>query len=111
MDLFLALSENEGMPNALMEAQIAGLPIVSTPAGDSATCYIEGETGASISDLENPDLAEVMDLVDRHLDSFRSDPALAERAAAHGRTFSVDRMGSRYLASICKPAKIPEGSV
>lgn len=111
MDLVLALSENEGMPNALMEAQLAGLPIVSTPAGDCATCYIEGETGASISDLENPDLTEVMDLVDGLVDSFRSDPALTERAAAHGGTFSVDRMGSHYMASICKPAKILEGSV
>lgn len=111
MDLVLALSENEGMPNALMEAQIAGLPIVSTPAGDSATCYIEGETGASISDLENPDLTEVMDLVDGLVDSFRFDPGLTKRAAAHGGTFSVDRMGSHYMASICKPAKTPERSV
>jgi glycosyltransferase involved in cell wall biosynthesis len=111
MDLFLTLSESEGMPNALMEAQVSGLPIVSTQAGDSVTCYIEGQTGASISDLDNPDLTEVMDLVDGLVYRFNADPALTARAAAHGSTFSVDRMGASYMASTCKPAKTPGTSV
>jgi glycosyltransferase involved in cell wall biosynthesis len=44
-DLILSTSENEGMPIALIEAQLAGLPVVATDAGSVAEVILDGQTG------------------------------------------------------------------
>jgi glycosyltransferase involved in cell wall biosynthesis len=45
MDTFMLLSEFEGLPNALIEAQLAGIPVVTTPAGGAVEALINGVTG------------------------------------------------------------------
>ena len=45
MDIFIMTSLYEGMSNALMEAMLAGLPIVTTNVGGNSELIIEGETG------------------------------------------------------------------
>jgi glycosyltransferase involved in cell wall biosynthesis len=44
-DLVLSTSENEGMPVALIEAQLAGLPVVATDVGAVAEVVDSGVTG------------------------------------------------------------------
>lgn len=44
-DVFALSSSIEGMPNALMEAQLFALPAVTTDAGGAAEVVKEGETG------------------------------------------------------------------
>lgn len=44
-DLFALSSRIEGMPNVLMEAQLFGLPAVTTRSGGSAEVVAHGETG------------------------------------------------------------------
>lgn len=44
-DVILSTSENEGMPVALIEAQLAGKPVVATKVGSVAEVIIDGETG------------------------------------------------------------------
>lgn len=43
-DIFALPSRIEGMPNALMEAQLFGLPAVTTAGGGSAEVVVDGET-------------------------------------------------------------------
>ena len=44
-DCFLLTSKVEGLPNVVIEAQSCGIPVLSTNAGGSRECIIEGETG------------------------------------------------------------------
>lgn len=100
MDIFLMLSESEGMPNVLLEAQMAGVGVVSTPAGAATTCYVEGLTGLTLPDVDRIDIFQVMDLVDRLIDHRRTIEAFDADARAHAAGFSVSRMGTRYLSAM-----------
>jgi glycosyltransferase involved in cell wall biosynthesis len=44
-DVALLTSKTEGLPNALLEAAIAGLPSVSTDCGGAGEVLVDGETG------------------------------------------------------------------
>lgn len=44
-DAIFSTSENEGMPIALIEAQLAGIPVVATNVGSVSEVVIDGETG------------------------------------------------------------------
>lgn len=48
-DLFVLSSRNEGMPNALLEAAAAGLPLVATPASGGLTDMLCGQPGVWIT--------------------------------------------------------------
>ena len=49
VDLVLSTSDNEGMPIALVEAQLAGLPVVATDVGSCAEVIKSGKTGFVVS--------------------------------------------------------------
>ena len=44
-DIFLSTSENEGIPIALIEAQLAGIPVVATDVGSVSEVIINNKTG------------------------------------------------------------------
>lgn len=44
-DIFVFGSESEGMPNGVLEAMSAGLPVVTTDVGDLASLIEDGENG------------------------------------------------------------------
>jgi glycosyltransferase involved in cell wall biosynthesis len=59
--MLVLCSDEEGFPNVLVEAMAAGLPIVTTPAGESSAVVEDGVTGYVVtSDEPESALAERM---------------------------------------------------
>jgi len=52
MDVLLLLSRYEGLPNVLIEAQMCGVPVVTTPSGGSAEALADGTTGTVLDSIE-----------------------------------------------------------
>ena len=58
-DIFLSTSENEGMPIALIEAQLAGIAVVATNVGSVSEVVINNKTGFVCS-KSNPELIKAI---------------------------------------------------
>ncbi|NMK48901.1 glycosyltransferase [Achromobacter sp. Bel] len=103
MDASVLLSRYEGLPNVLIEAQLLGVPVISTPAGGAGECFVENETGHLLSDVDHPDLHEACEKVSSMVDQVRSNAQL--RAHSRNRAqklFSLDAMLTKFLA-LCMP--------
>jgi len=59
-DMLVLTSDHEGCPNVLLEAMAAGLPVVTTPAGDAASLVTDGITGFVVEFNDEAGLAERM---------------------------------------------------
>lgn len=91
----LSSKDNEGLPNAVLEAMAAGLPVVATTVGGTPEIIEDGETGFLVP-AGDPALlaARVLGLL--------KEPSLAramgERARRKvEREFTVDRMAGQFL--------------
>lgn len=104
IDVLVLLSRYEGLPNVLIEAQMMGIPVVTTPAGGATECFLDGLTGFSL------DCAEMVDF--RHVSSYvhqlciEMEPHHAFRS--HGNqfleaNFSIDGMVRNFVKAICSP--------
>lgn len=94
-DVFVHSSRWEGFGIVLLEAMLAGLPVVATRASAVPEVVADGETGLLV---EPGDAASFAAALDRLL----SEPGLARRLGDAGRTrargeFSVTRMAERTL--------------
>ena len=89
-DVFLLTSQFEGTPNVVLEATLAGVPVVATPAGGTAETVEEGVTGLLVpGDGAAAIAAAVLEVL--------GDPAWRQkgRQAGHDfvrREFGLDRM-------------------
>lgn len=86
-DVILSTSENEGMPIALIEAQLAGKPVVATDVGSVAEIILDQKTGF-ITNKKPADIAFAIAsiMADKNM---RDD--MGRRGSNHARaTFSVE---------------------
>ena len=93
MDVLLLLSRYEGLPNVLIEAQMCGVPVVTTPSGGSAEALWDGTTGTVLDSIEIESPDEVADAVL----AWRREPDEREALGAvlkewASSQFSVERM-------------------
>ena len=94
-DIILSTSENEGMPVALIEAQLAGLPVVATNVGSVSEVIADGETGLVTS--KNPQ--SIAAAVNTLIVDTQKRTAMGTLAASRAQSlFSVDRMINAHIA-------------
>jgi glycosyltransferase involved in cell wall biosynthesis len=109
MDTLLLLSRFEGMPNVLIEAQLAGKPVVTTPAGGASETLLPGRTGWLTSSAETVDVSEVAALLANLIEmtpTRREEIGLAARKWAE-QTFSVELMLERTVRVFMAPFGMP----
>jgi glycosyltransferase involved in cell wall biosynthesis len=98
VDVVLSTSDNEGMPIALIEAQLAGLPVVATDAGSNAEVVKSGSTGFVVSKNKS-ELVRVLTLL---ISDSKKRTSFGKAAKVHAQKyFTVDNM-SRAHAQLYK---------
>ena len=95
LDLLLLTSDTEGIPGVVIEAQMAGCPVVSVPVGGVAEVVDDGQTGLVLAS------AEVSEMAGRVLALVES-PETLERFGAEARRrserYSTVAAAARYEA-------------
>jgi glycosyltransferase involved in cell wall biosynthesis len=93
-DIILSTSENEGMPVALIEAQLAGKPVVATDVGSVSEVILNHETGI-VTNKNTGSIASALEslVIDKAKRAEMGRLAIARAQAL----FSVDRMINAHV--------------
>ncbi|HOR26535.1 MAG TPA: glycosyltransferase [Candidatus Sumerlaeota bacterium] len=81
-DLFVHCSDNEGLPVAISEALMMGLPVVASHVGSIPDLIREGETGYTVAPDDHAGFA-------RHLCAILDDDALRRELSRQARAFAL----------------------
>jgi glycosyltransferase involved in cell wall biosynthesis len=101
-DIILSTSENEGMPIALIEAQLASKPVVATNVGGVSEVVINNKTGY-VTRKNTEDLAKALEKL---IGSKALRTAQGKAAKAHStKAFSVEKMIKAHVSLYKKLAK------
>ena len=93
LDVAVMTSDDEGIPGVLVEAAMAGCPVVSYPLGGVDEVIVDGLTGVVL------DQASVAGMVAALVD-LAGDPerraSMSTEARRHGSDFAMERIATRY---------------
>jgi glycosyltransferase involved in cell wall biosynthesis len=93
-DIILSTSENEGMPVALIEAQIAGKPVVATDVGSVSEVILNHETGI----VTNKNAGSIASALESLILDKATRTEMGRLATARAQAlFSVDRMINAHI--------------
>jgi glycosyltransferase involved in cell wall biosynthesis len=93
-DIILSTSENEGMPVALIEAQLAGKPVVATDVGSVSEVILNHETGI----VTNKNAGSIASAVESLMLDKTTREEMGRLAIARAEAlFSVDRMINAHI--------------
>ena len=88
-DIVVLTSDNEGTPLSLIQAGMAGLPVVTTNVGSVPEVVIDGVTGI-VTDLDVQEIANA-------LEKLATDKALRERFGLAAQEFTLANFGVQRL--------------
>ena len=87
MDALVHLSRHEGLPNVLIEAQLAGVPVIATPAGGTSETFEDGQSGLLLPSAEAPTTSDVI----KALEALFAKPARRRKMIAAAQTCARER--------------------
>jgi len=94
-DLALSTSENEGMPVALIEAQLAGIPVVAVDVGSVAEVVADGQSGYVFDRFGAAYIQKVRELTLENIEL----KALGQRAKMRAKAeFSPEKLINSHLS-------------
>jgi glycosyltransferase involved in cell wall biosynthesis len=94
-EIVLSTSENEGMPIALIEAQLAGKPVVATDVGSVSEVVLNHETGIVTNKIAGSIVLALETLL---LDNQKRTEMATLATSRANALFSVDRMITAHIA-------------
>ena len=101
-DIILSTSENEGMPIALIEAQLASKPVVATNVGGVSEVVLNNKTGF-VTEKNTQELAKALEKL---INSKALRTAQGKAAKDHAtKAFSVEKMVSAHVSLYKKLSK------
>jgi glycosyltransferase involved in cell wall biosynthesis len=89
-DAFVLPSRFEGFPLVILEAMLAGVPVIATDVGSVSESVTDGDTGILVAPEDPAALAEAIRRV-------LADPELARRIGERGRQVALQRFTSRDM--------------
>lgn len=105
-DIFVLPSRDEGMPNAMLEAMAAGLPVIGSKVAGLSEVVIDGETGFLVPPEDADALAHALRVAIEDRDqTFKLGQAARARVVER---FSWDRAADSYMALLCDGSGIEE---
>ena len=90
-DIFVLTSDNEGTPLSLIQAGMAGLPVVTTNVGSVPEVVLDGVTGI----ITALDIAEIADALEKLL----TDKGLRAQYGAAAQEFTLSHFGVKRLVN------------
>ncbi len=103
-DVFVLPSRDEGMPNAMLEAMSAGLPVVGSKVAGLDEVVIDGDCGVLVPPENTEALSEALHSVISDRDkAFMLGQAARKRVEAH---YSWDQAADAYLSLLCEAAAL-----
>jgi glycosyltransferase involved in cell wall biosynthesis len=103
IDVLILTSDAEGLPGVLIEAQMAGCPIVTVPVGGVRELVDDGETGVV---TEHVDATELADRVVGLLRDPKLRARLGERARRRAVRFSSSAAAGAYAERLTEIAGV-----
>jgi glycosyltransferase involved in cell wall biosynthesis len=88
-DIVLLTSDNEGMPLSLIQAGMAGIPVVATNVGSVPEVVLDGVTGI-VTTLDIQEIANALELLARDLN-------LRKRLGIDAQNFTLSNFGVERL--------------
>lgn len=105
-DVFVLPSRDEGMPNAMLEAMAAGLPVIGSRVAGLEEVILDGETGLLVPPEDADALAQALrTLIEDRDRTFELSQAARKRVVEK---FGWERAAASYLTLLCDSANIDE---
>ncbi len=103
-DVVLHCAMHEGLPNAILEAQLAGRAVIATPAGGTSEAFLPDQSGICLSQVEPFPFEEAL----QALETLLSDAELRLKFGRAGRefvrkNFSMESSLSKTMELLCSP--------
>jgi len=91
-DMVVLTSDNEGTPLSLIQAGMAGLPVVATRVGSVSEVILDGETGI----ITNFDVIEIANALER----LANDQALRNLMGQRAKEFTLNKFGLKQFVKL-----------
>lgn len=103
LDVFVIVSDREGLSNAMLEAMAGGLPIVTTPVSGATDAVGSDPPAGIVTGFDSESIAAALDLL-------RGDPSRRSAMGAAGRAraetmFSFDTMVDKWEHFLSPPSE------